>query len=574
VLDLSGLSLETVPAMVIDFPMLHTLREVSLAYNQLRDLPPAFVCQCAQLETLRLEHNLIQTLPSNMHNLRKLRTLNLEHNKLQSLSENLCQLPVLHRALVAGNNGITSLPPNLHYAGDGVVVVRRRPEVENEQREWAAMTIQVCYREWQWYLLMDEMHRKVHLQRIQKIRERRRQPGHHVHFVSQRLPRETTGTLHSVSGSALLSPASERQLASLEDELGLGCEPSAPSAPSTPHRLRLASAEEEREEEQRQVAELQRQARVMVAQQEANVEAAAVTRQRWERAAEEGAALALQCWCRGVGARGAVVMARYRTRVEKAAVQIQARERSRCAISAAQERKCAAIVVGSGARGAVARRRVRMMRLEQQQQQAATGMQCAERQRQALLEAERRRAARDAGAAAEDAARLEAVSNGAAVAIQRTARGRRARLECRVERARRRQRQRAEAKESEKEEAKEKKKAKMEAREGERQQRKLAPASNNAPRNVVGGAGAMVRRHSIDKTGGQRARPQLHRVDIGGVGGGGGKGGRRGSRRGSAGAGDPHVQKAVVIANTVEKLRRFHADKQAKAEQHAADRGK
>jgi hypothetical protein len=577
VLDLSGLSLEQVPAAVISFPMLHTLQEVNLSYNQLTYLSEAFVAQCAQLETLRLEHNRIRALPVNMHHLRQLRVLNLEHNELQSLGVGLSQLPVLDRALVSGNNGITSLPPNLHYAGDGVVVVRRRPEVENEQREWAAMTIQVCWREWQWYLLMDEMHRKVHLERIQKMRERRRQPGHHVHFVTQRLPRPT---LHSLSGSALLSPASEAQLANLEAEFGVG----TTHSPGKPHRLRLVAGEEEEERERRHILEMQKQARTMIELQVSNANEAAAKKQRRRQETEVEAAVALQCFCRAIEARGVVSTARKGTLLdterrvmEGAATRIQARQRGRCALEIAERRKSAAVVVGKGARGAVSRRRVEVMRgerrgKERRRQLAVTAVQCAERQRQAILEAGRRRAVKtkraEEAVRAEDGMlqRQQMIHADAATFIQRIARGRSARRACRVERARRRQRQRERAKCLAKEAAKAKEVARQQERQRERQQL-VPPSSTSArPRNVVGGAGAMVlRRQSTGKT-----STQMHRIDIGGGRdgiSGPGKQARTSRRRvsvSSAADCNPKVQKGPMVANTVDKLRKFHA---AKAQQ-------
>ena len=126
-LDLSGLSLERVPSAVVEFGSLPTLQSISFAYNKLRELPEAFVQRCSELTTLQLEHNQIATLPASLPALTTLRVLNLEHNRLQGLSPALTQLPVLEQVLVSGNNGITSLPPNLNYAGDGVVTVRRRP---------------------------------------------------------------------------------------------------------------------------------------------------------------------------------------------------------------------------------------------------------------------------------------------------------------------------------------------------------------------------------------------------------------------------------------------------------------
>ncbi|MEH1867482.1 MAG: COR domain-containing protein [Nostoc sp.] len=105
-LDLSGKSLTTLPAEIVQ---LTNLRSLNLMSNQLSSLPPEFG-KLANLRSLYLHNNHLSSLPPEFGQLTNLQSLYLHNNHLSSLPPEFGQLTNL-QSLYLYSNQLSSLPP-------------------------------------------------------------------------------------------------------------------------------------------------------------------------------------------------------------------------------------------------------------------------------------------------------------------------------------------------------------------------------------------------------------------------------------------------------------------------------
>jgi Leucine-rich repeat (LRR) protein len=100
VLDLSGSSLDKIPADIIK---LKNLQRLNLENNQITDLP-AGIFQLGKLQELNLEENKLKSLPNLIGNLSKLKKLNLTRTKIPSLPDEFKKLSCLEYLNLSWND--------------------------------------------------------------------------------------------------------------------------------------------------------------------------------------------------------------------------------------------------------------------------------------------------------------------------------------------------------------------------------------------------------------------------------------------------------------------------------------
>jgi Leucine-rich repeat (LRR) protein len=100
VLDLSGSSLDKIPADIIK---LKNLQRLNLENNQITELP-AGIFQLKNLQELNLEENKLQSLPNLIENLKNLKKLNLTRTKIPSLPKGFGKLKYLEHLNLSWND--------------------------------------------------------------------------------------------------------------------------------------------------------------------------------------------------------------------------------------------------------------------------------------------------------------------------------------------------------------------------------------------------------------------------------------------------------------------------------------
>lgn len=91
------------------------LRSIALSHNYLENIPAELFRSCANLESVVLNNNLLQTLPS-IRNLKRLRTLWIGCNFLTELPDGTTDLTCLQDICV-NNNRLIKLPDRLERLG-------------------------------------------------------------------------------------------------------------------------------------------------------------------------------------------------------------------------------------------------------------------------------------------------------------------------------------------------------------------------------------------------------------------------------------------------------------------------
>lgn len=98
-LDLSGLSLKTLPDWLQRFKL---LKSINLSENPLAEIPD-FLLDLPHLEHLNLKNTALIAIPDKIYHLRKLKTLDISNNKITEISIKIDYLKALKRLFLFGN---------------------------------------------------------------------------------------------------------------------------------------------------------------------------------------------------------------------------------------------------------------------------------------------------------------------------------------------------------------------------------------------------------------------------------------------------------------------------------------
>ena len=125
-LDLSNLSLSTLPSIFNSDPFVTRLTMLNVSLNQLTALPEA-IGELQALQTLFVVHNQLRALPEAIGELRALQWLDVSWNQLEALPEAIGRLQAL-QTLNVSRNRLTALPEAI-----GRLQALQRLEVFNNQ---------------------------------------------------------------------------------------------------------------------------------------------------------------------------------------------------------------------------------------------------------------------------------------------------------------------------------------------------------------------------------------------------------------------------------------------------------
>src|SRR3989338_5707822 len=113
ILDLSSLSLTSLPPIFNTDPFIKRLTKLDISRNQLTSLP-AEIGGLQALQELNVASNRLTSLPAEIGGLQALQRLNVYNNRLTSLPEEIGRLQSLQRLNVY-NNRLTSLPAEIDW---------------------------------------------------------------------------------------------------------------------------------------------------------------------------------------------------------------------------------------------------------------------------------------------------------------------------------------------------------------------------------------------------------------------------------------------------------------------------
>jgi len=110
-LDLSQLSLTSLPPISNQAPFINRMKYLNLSFNLLTALPPE-LGQCHELRALDVSHNHLTALPAELGKCQALQRLYVSNNRLTALPPELGQCQALQWLFVS-NNPLTELPAEL-----------------------------------------------------------------------------------------------------------------------------------------------------------------------------------------------------------------------------------------------------------------------------------------------------------------------------------------------------------------------------------------------------------------------------------------------------------------------------
>jgi len=121
---------------------IQNLQQLSLAGNQITDLPPA-IGNLAHLKMLQMSDNFLRKLPNEIRKLTSLEYLDVTNNQISSLPQIVDQVVSL-KVLRAGNNKLTFIPPELCFCTQLRELHLRKNKIVNVQGnifQWTQLVI-------------------------------------------------------------------------------------------------------------------------------------------------------------------------------------------------------------------------------------------------------------------------------------------------------------------------------------------------------------------------------------------------------------------------------------------------